>query len=357
MGTKARRPSTNVSLRYYGVSRDSLSSHMSFPNPAFISNDAGFSESSRTESPVYGLDGIVRQKRNSTVSLARTSVSSFEELIQQQAELDRSIAALRLFSPPPMEEAVAEGSSPREEPRRPSLRTANSSNHRTVSTVTTSSARSEFSLSIFPDPPVIEIDAPLQTSFAAMRATRARLLRRDVPSSFDLNGSVDLPPIPFGLARSAFSNATLYDVTSFIGEVAGSPSSRPLTAAPELGQATEIESAQDGLVTPAVQTSTGQSTTEEDATIVPPARKNSYPPLRPFFLGNVTSAPTVSSPLTGGARGPFENPGLRRTVLRGLPSQPKLAISGPRPSSINRNQAPGAFESPRRPPLFPSGVS
>ncbi|KAF9068090.1 hypothetical protein BDP27DRAFT_1327922 [Rhodocollybia butyracea] len=370
------RPYTGVSLRYYGLSRDSLLS-LSPPNPAFIADDTRSFNSSRTESPVYGLDGIVRQKRNSIgSSLARTrepSISSFDELIQQQAELDRSIAALRLFSPPSMEEALPEGLSPQEE--EPG-RSANSRINRTISSATTSSARSEFSLSVFPDPPTVGVEPP-RTSLAAIRAKRARLSRRDVPSSFDLNGSIDSLHAPIGLVlgRSTGSNATLYDVTSFIGDLTLPSSSRPLTSevvdsstslrplalTAEIPPKPEIENSQEEepLANEARDQGIADDEDKDVNTIAELTRKTSYPQLRPFFLGNVTSAPAVSSPLTtAGSRAPSAAPVGPRKPATGrlaLPSQPKLAISGPRPSSVNQNQAPGAFESPRPPPSFPSG--
>ncbi|KAJ3847155.1 hypothetical protein EV368DRAFT_51661, partial [Lentinula lateritia] len=212
------RTSTGVSLRYYGVGHDSL---MSYPNSSFMANDESSLESSGTDSPIYGLDGIVKQQkdRNSTGSSLRPprrpSLSSFDELIQQQAELDRSIAALRLFSPPI---SFAETENP--SAGIPDGTSLSTTNNRTVSTLTSSSARSEFSLSIFPDPPIA--DFPLRASFSTMRANRTkRQSRRDLPTSFD-NVSLDVPSLPdtpmrLAPGRSFGSNATQYDVTSFIG--------------------------------------------------------------------------------------------------------------------------------------------
>lgn len=212
------RTSTGVSLRYYGVGHDSL---MSYPNPSFMVNDESSLKSSGTDSPIYGLDGIVKQQKNwnsagsSLRPPRRPSVSSFDELIQQQAELDRSIAALRLFSPPT---SFAEAENP--SAGIPDGTSLSTTNNRTVSTLTSSSVRSEFSLSIFPDPPIA--DFPLRASFSTMRANRTkRQSRRDLPTSFD-NVSLDVPSLPdtpmrLAPGRSFGSNATQYDVTSFIG--------------------------------------------------------------------------------------------------------------------------------------------
>lgn len=386
------RPSTGVSLFYYGMDRDS---RMSFPNPPFMANDVGSFKSSGTESPVYGLDGIVNQRRLSTGSLLRppprgTSVSSFDELIQQQAELDRSIAALRLFSPPTTFEDIQTENKPVD--LAPPA-TTSSSNNRTVSTVTSSSARSEFSLSIFPDPPELEPRTSYRASYATVRGKRQS--RWDVPTSFD-NGSLDVPSLPGTPTRPVpgryvGSNATQYDVTSFIGgelsktfcleclnnkhcilldltKPSSVSSMRPLEATSpfqsplrlpsssgpglaDIESESEVESPKK-LDTPAIPTFREDQLAPEDA--APPHDSPSYPQLRPFFLGNVTS-PTTSSPLAGGARGSSIAPLGPRKPARGrlaLPSNPRLVISEPRRSSLDGIQAPGAFERPRPPPSF-----
>ncbi|KAF5390212.1 hypothetical protein D9757_002801 [Collybiopsis confluens] len=355
------RPSIGLSLRYYGVE-----SRMSFPNPAFWGNDA----SSGTDSPVYGLNGFVNKRshnRNSADSILssnqRPSVSSFDELIEQQAELDRSIAALRLFSPPApsIESAVAEDTSPNAT-FMPSV-TAPSGNNRTISTLTSSSARSEFSLSIFPDPPAVDFSGTSRASFNTMRAKqRARPSRRDVPTSFD-TGSADIPSVPSSPTRlvpgrQLDSNATQYDVTSFIGHLTspsfskipavGIPPSLDPVETSALGNIPSESEPEVKIEVPII--SSADDSPGQERNIEEPTRKSSYPPLRPLFLGNVTT-PSVSSPLAGNVlRAPI---GPRRPA-RGrlaLPSQPRLAISGPRVSARDNGiQASGAFESPRAVP-------
>ncbi|KAJ3788975.1 hypothetical protein GGU10DRAFT_261655, partial [Lentinula aff. detonsa] len=336
------RTSTGVSLRYYGVGGESF---MSFPNPSFMANDESSLKSSGTNSPIYGLDGIVNQQTNrdsATPSLhppRRPSMSSFDELIQQQAELDRSIAALRLFSPPA---SFTDLISPE---------TVNSGNNRTVSTLTTSSARSDFSLSHFPDPPTA--DFPIRASFATMRASRSkRQSRRDVPTSFDTS-SFDIPSLPntptrLAPGRSFGSNATQYDVTSFIGHLTR-PSliDRPVHADAVTPIASSGDASND--VKDKSENRISDTPNVEDST--PSTKQNPYPQLRPFFLGNVTTSPSVSSPLAEGAQGTTAISVGARKPVRGrlaLPSNPRPIISGPRQSSPD--QAPGAFESPRRPP-------
>ncbi|KAJ3760405.1 hypothetical protein EV360DRAFT_39873, partial [Lentinula raphanica] len=352
------RISNDVSLRYYGVG-GAEDSTMSLPNPSFMLVDEGSLKSTGTDSPIYGLDGIMNQQTNRSSalsllppprrpsstsfeqqaepdrSIAAPSMSSFDELLQQQAELDRSIAALRLFSPPA---SFAEGVPPQAGiPDATSPETTNSSNDRTLSTLTTSSARSEFSLSKFPDPPAA--DFPSRGSFATMRASRSkRLSRRDVPTSFD-SASLDVPSLPVSPTRPApgrtfGSNATQYDVTSFIGRA--NPAS----------VATEPNDARD-------RSENHEQDTQDEVTTPTQAKQNQYPPLRPFFLGNVTTSPMVSSPLAEDARNaaaPSSAP--RKPILRGrlaLPSNPRPTISGPMQSSLDQSE-PSAFESPRSPP-------
>ncbi|KAJ4494392.1 hypothetical protein C8R41DRAFT_919356 [Lentinula lateritia] len=340
------RTSTGVSLRYYGVGHDSL---MSYPNPSFMVNDESSLKSSGTDSPIYGLDGIVKQQKNRNSAGSslrpprRPSVSSFDELIQQQAELDRSIAALRLFSPPT---SFAEAENP--SAGIPDGTSLSTTNNRTVSTLTSSSVRSEFSLSIFPDPPIA--DFPLRASFSTMRANRTkRQSRRDLPTSFD-NVSLDVPSLPdtpmrLAPGRSFGSNATQYDVTSFIGHL-----TRP-SVTEGLAQSEAANPASLTNVSEEVQTDTKSDTpVAEDLTLT---KETSYPQLRPFFLGNVTTSPAVSSPLAEGARGPSTISVGPRKPVRGrlaLPSNPRPVISAPMQSSLD--QAPGAFESPRPPPSF-----
>ncbi|KAJ3811410.1 hypothetical protein F5876DRAFT_39705, partial [Lentinula aff. lateritia] len=347
------RTSAGVSLRYYGVGHDSL---MSYPNPSFMANDESSLESSGTDSPIYGLDGIVKQQkdRNSAGSSLRPprrpSLSSFDELIQQQAELDRSIAALRLFSPPI---SFAETENP--SAGIPDGTSLSTTNNRTVSTLTSSSARSEFSLSIFPDPPIA--DFPLRASFSTMRANRTkRQSRRDLPTSFD-NVSLDVPSLPdtpmrLAPGRSFGSNATQYDVTSFIGRESmyclylTRPSVTEGLAQSEAANAPSLTN-----VSEEVKADTkSDAPVAEDLTLT---KETSYPQLRPFFLGNVTTSPAVSSPLAEGARGSSTITVGPRKPVRGrlaLPSNPRPIISAPMQSSLD--QAPGAFESPRPPPSF-----
>jgi hypothetical protein len=205
----------------------------------------------QTESPIYGLSGIIRrtsQGRQTPNSIAhtRSSTVSFTELLRQQTELDNSIAALRLLSehapgqdstvPPDLTAAVTNPDSSKD------LNRSNSSVG-----LPPSSGRSDFSLSNFPEPPLTLTSAvnglPSPTS-----TVRARSDRNEERRLLSSNGVTDLPvpkmPVvlddypttPQSLLDSPGRNSgeditmsgnmsrmkvnsagTQYDVTSFIG--------------------------------------------------------------------------------------------------------------------------------------------
>lgn len=91
-----------------------------------------------TESPIYGLDGIIRNlQQGGAVKLFEEGEmfsersSGIESLLRQQAELDKSIAGLRRFS------------------------TTSAANRATSSRMQSESLQSDISLSNFPDPPTL----------------------------------------------------------------------------------------------------------------------------------------------------------------------------------------------------------
>ena len=197
----------------------------------------------RTDSPVYGLNGIVRgippsQERklrrvSSLPSVAAASdngtVSSLEFLLQQQTELDKSIAALKLLSPrsslatqkpaiPPS--PVTSLATPRPYVSR---KTTDSTLSRAESSF---SGKSELSLRDFPEPPnknaATEIAPGARFAFAGVAGVQRR--RSD---SFPLGiPSTTLSELltPTGISNAQQqsherlgSHGTQYDVTSFIG--------------------------------------------------------------------------------------------------------------------------------------------
>lgn len=221
--TQAPRPHESSSIiSYYGTAQE--------PSPSTIRfNGAGPS----AEEPVYSLDGIqppspatLRPQR------PRSSVVSFNEMMRQQKELDDSIAALRLLTPadPPLLPSSEGPSTGRNEASAEASRVSRS---RSVATIS-ASGRSDFSLSVFPDPPEEHNNGFTAAALAALKQSgsepardltkgeqqqsQPKLLppfndgrRKEVPMNV---GSVELA-IPSGLRVE--SGGTQYDVTSFIG--------------------------------------------------------------------------------------------------------------------------------------------
>lgn len=179
-------------------------------------------------SPVYGLNGIVRYHDESPQPRPDSVQSSgMESLLRQQAELDKSVAELQLFSP------VSRASATSGKPIVPAGQPE--------------SFRSEFSLSNFPEPPVYPpsilagetiarssageldvIDGALGGGFvlgpATLRqpripsATVATVESRKQPSFPSIRSSGSAV-VGTETSRRAFlgSGGTQYDVTSFIG--------------------------------------------------------------------------------------------------------------------------------------------
>lgn len=201
---------------YYGMDHNSHPSHLaatSVPNTSRYGAD----------SPIYGLNGIVNPtQRREEVHLRAPSRNSLDELLRQQMELDKSIRALRLFArqsddipfSPPTPDIVSSTDNPPESTKPPlSNRTTSMSTNKPDS----ASARSEFSLSIFPEPPIVDTGPLSPGSIVAGRARRLpRTSRRpSFPSSPSQYGTV---------AARAGSAGTRYDVTSFIRSEPSFPS-------------------------------------------------------------------------------------------------------------------------------------
>ena len=167
-----------------------------------------------SDSPVYGLDGIIGGKPEESsedlpaVRPERSSLSSFDELLRQQTELDKSIAALKLFSPENSAPllGVPQPVSPSASKVPPFNRTYSIS---TNSRIDSASARSEFSLSVFPEPPAAEENV---TSVSRSRSSRAavRAPTQDLPS-------IPSSPNQPGIFPKYDPAVTQYEITSFIG--------------------------------------------------------------------------------------------------------------------------------------------
>ncbi|KAF8642301.1 hypothetical protein AX16_009571 [Volvariella volvacea WC 439] len=266
-----------------------------------------------TDSPIYGLNGIVNRPRNPTQGRSE-SLSSFDELLRQQSELDKSIAALRLFSPgagnssfprAPASDSVRAGDLRPEQPpsRLPSTSTSSAAKAESPS------VRSDFSLSVFPQPPA-EASSNTRPTATESVVKPKRQLRQIIPQA--VSASISAPSQP-ETGKSEFG--TQYDVTSFIGD---------LTREPMPATATSSNPPADL----AMETTSTESLTG----------------LKPLLL-NATSSSTLSAPRSraDSSRG------------QGLPPRPKLQISAPRlldssQGAVAVSQSPGAYEKPRRPP-------
>ncbi|KAG5654773.1 hypothetical protein H0H81_003781 [Sphagnurus paluster] len=380
--------------------------------------------------PVYGLDGILERTREQVQESRRTySNTSFEELLRQQTELDKSIAALRLFStstesfPNTGVTSNTDVPTPPPIPTYIPLRGGSSFKGRSNSASTASylgrkpdsaSNRSDFSLSIFPEPPVVvSEDFPVSSRLERL-VGRART-RREAPNTLtsdmvpirvrdEETPSLPVSPTLYEGTRRLDSNiGAHYDVTSFIGgltlprgsaltttsvpsELAPSgteptitarlepaeeptPQTQTVTATaatihPESGttQPAAIQPARTQAIRPMILTSSKilaapvapssisqpsnrAPSTERPREMLSPRRDSSVP-LRPFLLGT-SQLPVI---LPSSTMVPI---GARRKP--GLPSNPRRpTISGPSllPYDGWGDQAPGAFERPRPPPLL-----
>lgn len=354
-----------------------------------------------TDSPVYGLNGIVvstapapaepespilsrRPVSSVAPSLTSTperesvdSLNSFDELLRQQTELDRSIAALRLFSPT----TTVTNLPP---PPEPQVKiTPDYDRTLSVSSGKSASNRSEFSLSIFPDPPlaagVLPAEpAPQGRGREAPFPSRARLPPSRIPQSAISTNDDDFPtPVQMRFG----SQGTQYDVTSFIGGkpspvskevnilmmplcldlMTPGPSSEP-TRVGVLGEVTEkpemeVSDVESPVISPMAPTVTLRplllGSTSPLITSLPSggapastaqAANYEYPVLKPLLLGS--AAPTGPSPRRAPGAGGVGGP--RRPSRAGRDGRPMISV--PRPQDEAQVDEAEAFEKPRRPP-------
>ncbi|GLB36284.1 hypothetical protein LshimejAT787_0305720 [Lyophyllum shimeji] len=377
------RPGTAVSIpSYYGIPSDRL------PPPAGIVTRG-------TDSPIYGLNGIMARTRDQEKQPRPQSSTSFDELLRQQSELDRSIAALRLFSgtTPPPETQPSQPAIPVSSPPNAAVSPKARSNSASMNSYLgpkpdSASNRSDFSLSVFPEPPAVSTE-DLPTSARLERlAGRTRTLRRDptaneaakaIASKVIEEESSSLPVSPTryeGGTPRLESAGTQYDVTSFIGgltvpargsalntgsilatagtrlsdvesEDEPSPQIKPNSATTTQAIRPMILASSAVLASPATADVAAAATTEPPREAAPLKREPNVP-LRPFLLG--TSSQAIPAILPSSTMVPI---GASRR--KGLPSNPRRpTISGPSlpPDDGLGDQAPGAFERPRPPPLL-----
>ncbi|KAJ7446395.1 hypothetical protein B0H11DRAFT_377293 [Mycena galericulata] len=377
------RPFTGVSFAsYYGMATNA---RLTMPNVS-----PGDDETRNTESPIYGLNGIVTNADRATPespivferppsslappspSAQRDSANSFDELLRQQTELDKSIAALRLFSPTMTTISLP----PPPEPENNNKSSDDLSRSFSISSAKSVSARSEFSLSIFPNPPPVDRSSIFPDSlpmirardppFAAGRSRRqsriplSAVSTKDGPEMEGLSVPTSPDQMRFG------SNGTQYDVTSFIDNLTlpGASSDARMDALGEVAEP-ETDAESPFVLTPTPESATLRplllNSAAPSITSLPPATASSgvltsapsqsttyeYPTLKPLLLGS--AAPAVPSPLSAGARRTPGGPsGFPRRPVR--PGQGRPMISVPRQLEDEPNEEAEAFEHPRRPP-------
>lgn len=225
------RPLTDVSLSYYANAGEFS---MAIQDTSTIGSD----------SPIYGLDGITQGRRkpdatpesNGAQSLTagptpREALSPIEELLQQQSELDRSINVLRGLhnrqNSRPNNQVPATQD---EEPGTQYITIPKDSRRDTITPssglgkpMSSASNRSDFSLSVFPEPPAAP--SPELNPRGMLRQDPGRkdprvgMLPLQIPG-FDILSPLGTPS-QFGITGRYDSAGTAYDVTSFIGDLTG----------------------------------------------------------------------------------------------------------------------------------------
>ncbi|RDB28900.1 hypothetical protein Hypma_015388 [Hypsizygus marmoreus] len=374
----ARRPWTEVSISsYYGMERGV---NTSLP-PAILSRE--------TDSPVYGLNGIISRSRVPEAASRPLSNLSFDELLRQQTELDKSIAALRLIpsgasSPIPESQPEVADPLPSKASGNPITRSTSLSTNSYLGRKPESvSNRSDFSLSIFPEPPVADVE-PMATSrrlemFAGrprtqhQRTSPVDMALDSIPGIVAEDEKASLPVSPSRSENNVkFDSAgTQYDVTSFIGGLTGPTSGTMLLTGSMTLSDVESEDESTPKIVPvnlsitqsvrpmilassvtlSLPTSSDKASSVDPNRETRPLRREPSVTLRPLLLG--TSNQAVPVILPSSTMVPI---GTRRIISKGgiLSGNPRRPIIGPPslpPEDGRGDQAPGAFEHPRPPPL------
>lgn len=218
------RPFTAVSLSYYTTDQSSgeYNTSRSLNSRSLNSHSPNLPK----ESELNPNPHIPDSDRPSNVS-PNGSITSIDELFRQQTELDKSIAALRLFSmQTDFSKIVAEPSD-----GAVSAVATRSRNTMTSNKTESFSNRSDFSLSVFPAPPIVPVDevstkypnqgARQDDSQKASSATKGQKRKGKSPEPLilaSLTSAVPLRSSSKDDRDSKFdSAATQFDVTSFIG--------------------------------------------------------------------------------------------------------------------------------------------
>lgn len=177
------------------------------------------------DSPILGADGIAKAQESNRPtrkpkepghgSITPSQSSGYEDLLREQDQLERSIAALKTM----FERGHSEGRQSSNTVGRLSGRSRLRESSTTVYGPTSASNRSDFSLSVFPEPPEqgatenLSRIRPRSSSVPALTATQISF---DIGRSFPVSttGIDDVADLALGGMEWV---GTHYDVTSFIG--------------------------------------------------------------------------------------------------------------------------------------------
>lgn len=297
------------------------------------------------DSPVPGSDGISSAHRSSPplrplsdASYASHGASDYDNLFREQIELERSIAALRESTPFSRQDESRAGRSTNLD--LPEAATARESST-TGNGHTSASGKSEFSLSVFPEPPEFEEDYR-QSSSSSILLPPQRLSIFNAGQGFPTSNRGSEDGTTLGVGLRELSVGTHYDVTSFIGGVA--PSFHDLFAPQSVSLDLSSPNA-NNLDQRRVSDTDSEHGSAVQATIVTVERKTSIVS-RPRLVTSPSLAIDLSTSAVSRGRGP-DGPSVRDMeipVKRQFPPISALLVSPP-PAIYNR----GVATSPRMP--------
>ncbi|KAG6832464.1 hypothetical protein H0H92_001510 [Tricholoma furcatifolium] len=351
-----RKHSTMVSAisvpSYYGTNQSASHGGTLPPSPAILGPKAAEFSASVDD---IGLESTRSKHR------VKSSSISFNELLRQQSELDKSIAALRLYTAGDSSVRSTmlsdrDSSISRVPDKRIESETTGSYVGRKLDSL---SNRSEFSLSVFPDPPGTESEGLPNSVKLERLVGRARTLRLEPIIPIKVGGSsLPVSPNQFEGTSRMESAGTQYDVTSFINGLTIPGRGSNITTASECRPISEVVATESNpnsmdqedeklhspapamrpmilttstIVGASVDLSSNSNPTELPEEVTVP--KRTPPPLRPLLLGTAAADVAV---LGSSSKVPIGS----RTRLRQI-SKPSIKDEG--------EQAPGAFERPRIP--------
>ncbi|KAI9508802.1 hypothetical protein F5148DRAFT_1192760, partial [Russula earlei] len=188
------------------------------------------------DSPTLGPDGIKEAQQGnrpsrrpepeqpSDGSLTSSQGSGFEKLLREQNELERSIAELRSMFARGQSGKELKVKSPDAVSDSPGRGKRRESSTTTANGLTSASGRSDFSLSVFPEPPQLPRDTELPRKFLPQFSSESALAPTRRSFTIEEQGFPVSTTEGDGVAISAFgrrteSAGTHYDVTSFIGDL------------------------------------------------------------------------------------------------------------------------------------------